>query len=119
MQNAQVYKKSSAHVGSQGLLSAREAAWLFVCNPRKLRFSQAVKIDHLRRVDEELELVNQLAQDFRMMVTQRQRMDLGRWLEEAKTSGMKELQSLATGIYRDFDAVQVALTIEWSHDHVA
>jgi transposase len=113
-EHAQARKKLAAHAGSQGVLSAREAAWLFVCNPRKLRLSQAVRIDHLRKVDEGLELVYQLTQDFRVMVTQRQVTVLGRWLEEAKTSGMKELQSLATGIYRDFDAVRAALTMEWS-----
>jgi len=114
MEQYQARKKSSARAGSQGVLSAREAAWLFVCNPRKLRLSQVVRIDHLRKVDEELELVYQLTQDFRVMVTQRQVTVLGRWLEEAKTSGSKELQSLATGIYRDFDAVRAALIMEWS-----
>ena len=114
MQDFQAYKKSSAHVGSYDVLSAREAAWLFVCNPRKLRIPQVIRVDHLRRVDEELELVYQLAQDFRVMVTQRQVSVLGRWLEEAKTSGIKEMHSLATGIYRDFDAVRAALRMEWS-----
>ena len=114
MQDFQAYKKSSAHVGSYDVLSAPEAAWLFVCNPRKLRIPQVIRVDHLRRVDEELELVYQLAQDFRVMVTKLQVSVLGRWLEEAKTSGIKEMHSLATGIYRDFDAVRAALRMEWS-----
>ncbi|HEX6553574.1 MAG TPA: ISL3 family transposase, partial [Ktedonobacteraceae bacterium] len=114
MEQYQARKKTSAQAESQGVLSAHEAAWLFVCNPRKLRLSQVVQLDHLRRVDEELELIYQLTQDFRTMVTQRQVSVLGRWLEEAKTSGIKELHSLATGIYRDFDAVRAALRMEWS-----
>ena|SRR2546429_629910 len=40
---------------------------------------------------------------------------LGRWLEEAKASGIKELQSLASGIYRDFDAVRAALATGYSN----
>jgi transposase len=115
MEQYQARKKSLAHARSQGVLSAREAAWLFVCNPRKLRFAQVVRVDHLRRVDEELELVYQLTQDFRTMVTQQRVTVLGRWLEEAKTSGIKEMQSLATGISRDFDAVRGALTTEYSN----
>jgi transposase len=115
MEQDQAPKKSTAHAGSQSVLSAREAAWLFVCNPRKLRFSQVVRVDHLRKVDEELELVYQLTQDFRTMVTKLQVSVLGRWLEETKTSGIKEMQSLATGIYRDFDAVRGALTMEYSN----
>jgi len=54
-ERSQTHKKSSVHAASQGVLSAREAAWLFVCNPRKLRLAQAVRIDYLRRMDEETE----------------------------------------------------------------
>ena len=60
-------------------------------------------------------LAYQLAQDFRTMVTKRQVHVLGRWLEEAKASGIKELQSLATGILRDFDAVRAALASAYSN----
>jgi hypothetical protein len=34
-------------------------------------------------------------------------------------SGIAELQSLAAGILRDFDAVRAALTLPYSNDHVA
>jgi transposase len=107
-------QKTAVRSASQTALSAREAAWLFVCNPRKLRISQAVRLDSLRVTDEDLGLAYQLAQDFRGMVTKRQESVLGRWLEEAKASGIKELQSLATGISRDFDAVRAALRMQWS-----
>ncbi|MBV9230996.1 MAG: ISL3 family transposase [Chloroflexi bacterium] len=110
-----VQKKSAVRSAAQTALSAREAAWLFVCNPQKLRIPQARRLDYLRVTDEELGLAYQLAQDFRMMVTKRQVTVLGRWLEEAKTSGIKELQSLAAGIYRDFDAVRAALATEYSN----
>jgi transposase len=79
MERYQACKNSSTRTGSPEVLSAREAAWLFVCNPRKLRLSQVIRVDHLRRVDEELELVYQLTQDFRVMVTQRQVTVLERW----------------------------------------
>ncbi len=108
MDASEVQKQTAVHSAAQRALSAREAAWLFVCNPHKLRLSQARRLDHLRVTHEDLGLAYQLAQDFRVMVTKRQAPVLGRWLEEAKASGIKELQSLATGIYRDFDAVQAA-----------
>jgi transposase len=110
-----VRKKAAVRSAAQAALSAREAAWLFVCNPQKLRLSQAVRLDHLRVTNEDLELTYQLAQDFRVMVTKRQVHVLGRWLEEAKASDIKELQSLATGIYRDFDAVRAAVATEYSN----
>jgi len=93
-----VHKKIAVDSAAQKALSAREAAWLFVCNPQKLRIFQAARLDHLRVTNEDLGLAYQLAQDFRVMVTKRQVHVLGRWLEEAKASGIKELQSLASAL---------------------
>jgi transposase len=107
-------EKTAVRSAAQTVLSAREAAWVCVCNPQKLRISQAARLDHLRVTTEDLGLAYQLAQDFRMMVTKRQESVLGRWLEEAKASGIKEVQSLATGSYRDFDAVRAAVGMQWS-----
>src|SRR5260370_11511616 len=87
-------KKQQAPSTSQSDLSAREAAWLFACNPQKLRLTQVFKLDHVRRSEEELEIAYQLAQDFRVMVTRQQEATLGRWLKEAKDSGIPELRSL-------------------------
>lgn len=107
--------KKLAHAGSQPSLSAREAAWLFACNPQRLRLAQVVKLDRVRRSEEELETAYQLAQDFRVMVTRRQQDVLDRWLAEAKGSGIAELQSLAAGLLRDFDAVRAALILPYSN----
>jgi transposase len=112
---SEMQKKITTRSVAQRAFSAREAAWLFACNPQTLRISQAVRLDHLRVTNEDLGLAYQLAQDFRVMVTKRQAPVLGRWLEEAKASGIKELQSLAMGIYRDFDAVRAALATEYSN----
>jgi len=112
---SEMRKNAAVRSATQTALSAREAAWLFVCNPQKLRIAQAVRLDHLRVTHEDLGLAYQLAQDFRVMVTKRQVHVLGRWLEKAKASDIKELQSLATGIYRDFDAVRAALATEYSN----
>jgi transposase len=110
-----VSKKKPTHASSQSSLSAREAAWLFTRNPQRLRLAQVVKLDHVRRSDEEWETAYQLTQDFRVMVTRRQHNALDRWLTEAKSSGIAELQSLAAGIVRDFDAVRAALTLPYSN----
>lgn len=107
--------KKRSHLASGQPLSAREAAWLFVCNPRKLRFAQAIKLDDVRRLDKDLETAYQLAQDFRAMVATRQESILNRWLTEAKGSGIAELRSFAAGILRDFDAVRAALTLSYSN----
>lgn len=96
-------------------LSPRKASWLFVCPPRQLKLKQAWQLDPLRRQEEELEQAYQLAQDFRAMVTLRQVDWLGRWLDEAKASGIPEFRSLAAGILRDYDAVRAALTTSYSN----
>lgn len=108
-------KKTQTRAASSSPLSPREAAWLFACNPQKLRLTQVVKLDQVRRCDEGYETAYQLAQDFRVMVTKRQEGTLPRWLTEAKQSGITELQSLAAGIVRDYDAVQAALTLPYSN----
>jgi len=108
--------KKQAPTASQLPLSAHEAAWLFARNPQRLRLMQVVKLDNVRRADEDLEAAYQLAQDFRVMVTKRQEAVLDRWLKEAKGSGIAELQSLAAGILRDLDAVRAALTLPYSNE---
>jgi hypothetical protein len=45
--------KKQTHASSQSSLSAREAAWLFTRDPQQLRLAQVVKLDHVRRSDEE------------------------------------------------------------------
>ena len=96
-------------------LSAREAAWLFVCNPRKLTLRQVRQLEPLRIQDEGLASAYQLTQDFRAMVVNRQVDVLHRWLQEAQESGIAELRSFAAGILRDYDAVRAALTTEYSN----
>jgi transposase len=97
-------------------LSAHQAAWLFVCNPCKLKWRQIWwQLEPLRMEDEELGRVYHLAQDFRTMITGRQASVLARWCREALESGIPELRSLAAGIYRDYDAVYGALETSYSN----
>jgi len=95
-------------------ISAREAAWLFICPPRKLKLRQVWQLEPLRIGDEEFGRVYELAQDFRAMVASHQAEHLPRWLEEAKASGVAELKGFVAGIYRDYDAVRNGLSLEWS-----
>ncbi len=49
------------------------------------------------------------------MVNRRQLAYLPRWIEEAKASGLPELRRFAQGLYRDYDAVRAALSLEYSN----
>ncbi len=93
-------------------LSARQAAWLFACNPRKLKIRQVWALEPIRLHDDELGKAYALAQDFRTMITRRQITMLEPWLSEVQESKIPELCSLAAGIYRDYDAVRAALSTE-------
>jgi transposase len=96
-------------------LSARQAAWLFICPPRKLTLRQVRELEPFRLEDEELGSVYQLVQDFRTMVTQRQVSVLPRWLKEVQACSIPELKSFVAGIYRDYDAVRAALATQESN----
>ena len=95
-------------------ISAHEAAWLFVCNPRKLKLRQVWQLESLRTGEEELGRAYELAQDFRAMVASHQAKHLARWLEEAKASGIPEFKGFVAGIYRDYETVHNGLALEWS-----
>ncbi len=109
-------KRQIASRVSKKPLSAHQAAWLFVCNPRKLKWRQVWwQLEPLRVEDEELGSAYHLAQDFRSMITQRQVSALPRWCQEAESSGIPEFRSLAAGVYRDYDAVYGALETSYSN----
>ena len=60
-----------------------------------------------------------LALQFLALVRARESAALEGWLVEAERSGVIELRAFARGIRRDREAVDAALSVEWSHEHVA
>jgi transposase len=110
----QQWKEQRQRGISAAPISAHQAAWLFVCNPRKLKFRQVWQLEPLRVGDEEFSKAYELAQDFRAMVVFHQAEQLPRWIEEAKFSAIPEFKGFVAGIYRDYDAVCNGLSMEWS-----
>jgi transposase len=110
-------KKQQQQAGrdDSAALTAREAAWLFVCPPERLTLRQVWHLEPLRTKDDVFEQTYELVQDFRTMLTKRQVDVLPRWLQEARASKIPELCSLAAGIYRDYDAVRNALALQYSN----
>lgn len=116
MQEYQQRKQQIARGVSKKPLSAHQAAWLFVCDLRTLKWRQVWwQLEPLRSEEEELERAYQLCQDFRAMIVGRQASVLARWCKEAEACGIPELRSLAAGIYRDYDAVYGALETSYSN----
>lgn len=59
-----------------------------------------------------------LVQDFMAMLHERRGEQLDDWIEQAKESGIEDLQRFATGLDADHGAVQAELILEWSQGQV-
>jgi len=92
--------------------SANTAVWLFVRNPKKLDEIERQYLAALCQASLTLKRAYDLIQDFLSMVHKREGARLDAWLAQATESGIAELQSFASGIEKDKDAVKAGLT--WS-----
>jgi transposase len=64
----------------------------------------------LRQLHPEVDLAYDLVQQFAQMLRMRQRERLDGWLAQVNRSSLPELQSFATGVEKDKDAVRAGLT---------
>lgn len=112
-------KKRQAAPPARRRLSPRQASWLFVQDQAQLTADQRALIERIRQTNADLQDLYQLGQGFVQMVKQRQVRRLDGWLARAHQSSSVELRGFASGIKRDYAAVKAALSLPWSHDHVA
>jgi transposase len=66
----------------------------------------------------EIATAENLAQEFRVMVKNRNSGDLETWLKSAEASGVPELNGFAVGIRRDYAAVFAGIEQTWSNGQV-
>lgn len=92
--------------------SANTAVWLFVRAPETLDEIEQEDLTAFCQVSPTLKSAYDLVQDFLSMVHKREGVRLDTWLEKVAESGLAELQSFASGIEKDKDAVRAGLT--WS-----
>ncbi len=111
-------KKRQAAPPVKRRLSPRHASWLFVKDQQQLTADQRALIERICQTTADLQELYQLGQDFVQMVKQRQARRLAPWLARARTSSSAELQGFASGIKRDYAAVQAALSLPWSQGQV-
>ena len=95
--------------------SARQIVWLLLRSPEELSVEEQRQLTLLCQASCEVAVAYQLGQRFLHMVRERQAEALAPWLEAAQQSGLADLGSFASGLRRDFAAVQAALTVEWSN----
>ena len=90
--------------------SANTAVWLFVRDPATLDEIEHEDLAAFCHVSPTLARAYELVQDFVSMVHKREGVRLDAWLEKIAQSGLADLQSFATGIEKDKDAVRAGLT---------
>ncbi len=90
--------------------SVNAAIWLFVRDPQKLEEIEREDLATFCQASASLKKAYDLLQDFLLMVHKREGRRLDAWLARVAESGLPELQSFASGVEKDKDAVQAGLT---------
>jgi transposase len=97
---------------------ARRVAFLAVQRSERLKEEETAYLTHLRAHDETIETACRLSQGFAQMVRDRQGAQLDAWINEARASGIGELERFAAGLLTDEAAVRTGLTLVWSNAQV-
>ena len=92
------------------LPTPRQAAFLFLRRPEKLRVEEQETLVELRQIDQEVYLAYDLVHQFAQMLRTRTGEHLDAWLAQVERSTLPELQSFAAGVQKDKDAVRAGLT---------
>jgi transposase len=95
---------------SPALLLARQATFLFLRRSEELRAEERETMLVLRQTHPEVDLMADLVQQFVQMLRTRTGELLDDWLAQVNRSNLPELQSFASGIEKDKDAVRAGLT---------
>ena len=90
--------------------SANTAIWLFMRDPKKLDEIEREDLATFCQASATLKKAYDLLQDFLLMVHKREGQRLDAWLAQVAESNLPELQSFASGVEKDKDAVQAGLT---------
>ena len=91
---------------------SRQGAFLFLRRAEKLEVSEQETLVMLRQFHPEVNLAYDLVQQFAQMLRTRTGGLLDAWLAQVEQSNLPELQSFASGVEKDKDAVRNGLT--WS-----
>jgi transposase len=92
------------------LPTPRQAAFLFLRRPEKLRVEEQETLVKRCQINLEVNLASELVQQFAQMLRARTAERLDAWLDQIANSNLPELQSFAAGVERDKDAVRAGLT---------
>jgi len=101
---------ASSSSKAPALPTSRQAVFLFLRRPEKLRVEEQETLVKLRQIHPEVDLAYELIQQFVQMLHTRTGGHLDTWLTQVANSKLPELQSFAAGVEKDKDAVRAGLT---------
>jgi len=95
-------------------LTPRRATWLVLRRETQRTEAETQQLTQLHAQSAEVAEAIDLAQDFAILVRQRQPAQLDPWLKRATTSTVEAVRRFATGLYEDYAAVKAGVTLPWS-----
>lgn len=111
-------RKRTQPVTSIKTPSARRTMWLLLGEAAKHQPDERRFVTQLLQDCPEVKLAQSLAQQFIVMIRERQVDALEEWMTNATASGISEMRGFVTGLRRDLSAIKAALTSEWSNGQV-
>lgn len=95
--------------------SPRQAAFLFIRQPDKLRKEQQVDLEVMLTENPQFNRWYKLAQQFMALLRERDLGALDAWLTAVTEDGSGAMKRFASGLRSDYSEVAAALTYEWSN----
>jgi transposase len=100
------------------LPSSRRMSWFLRREPDSLSAAEQATLAAVHAAAPELAAIQPLVQQFERLVKERDAAAFSAWRERALESALPELCSFVTGLDRDREAVEAALTLPWSNGPV-
>ena len=108
-------RKSAPPVRKAITFSPRQAAWICIRPETELKEVQQRFRATISAGSPEIAKAIQLAQDFRVMIEQKQSQNLDAWLTQSEKGDVAEFKRFAESLRSDYAAVKAALTHSWSN----
>jgi transposase len=93
--------------------ASQVAHWITFKEEQRLDWQQRY-LTQLCEADPQIAQTYELIQEFTTMLRERGGERFDEWLNQVEKQGVSELQSFASGLRKDYDAVKAGLTLEWS-----
>jgi transposase len=100
------------------LPSARRISWFLLRDPASLSAAEQATLTAIHAAAPDLAAIQPQVHQFQQLVKARDTAAFTAWREQALGSALPELSSFITGLDRDREAVEAALTLPWSNGPV-